>query len=133
MADACVHLMENVDFKDIISFENVISSGVEKPLQPTTSNQQPTTKQQPATNNQQPITNTHINIGTGKEISIKELAETIKKAVGFQGNLYFNADKPDGTLRKLTDSSKLENLGWKYKVELSQGIQQMYAWYCDTK
>lgn len=119
MADACVHLMEKVDFKDIISFESVISSAVEKsPL---------------TTNNQQPILNTHINIGTGKEISIKELAETIKKAVGFQGNLYFNTDKPDGTLRKLTDSSKLEKLGWKYKIELANGIQKMYSWYLNSK
>ncbi len=119
MADACVHLMEKVDFKDIISFESVISSAVEKsPL---------------TTNNQQPIQNTHINIGTGKEISIKELAETIKKAVGFQGNLYFNTDKPDGTLRKLTDSSKLEKLGWKYKIELANGIQKMYSWYLNSK
>ena len=63
-------------------------------------------------NNQQPITNTHINIGTGKEVSIKELAETIKNSIGFKGDLYFNTKMPDGTLRKLTDSSKLHQLGW---------------------
>jgi GDP-L-fucose synthase len=108
MADACIHVMENVDFKELAVSKAEAGKSVE-------------------------VRNTHINIGTGKEISIKELAETIKKAVGFQGSLYFNADKPDGTLRKLTDSSKLEKLGWKYKVELTQGIQQMYAWYCNTK
>ena len=74
--------------------------------------------------------NTHINIGTGKEISIKELAETIKTVVGFKGDFYFNTDKPDGTLRKLTDPTKLNKLGWKYKVELEEGINRMYEWYC---
>ncbi|MFD1316076.1 GDP-L-fucose synthase family protein [Namhaeicola litoreus] len=105
MADACVHLMENVDFKDIISNDVERSSS------------------------QKEIRNTHINIGTGKEISIKELAETIKKIVGFNGDLVFNAEKPDGTMRKLTDSSKLKKLGWKYSVELEEGIERMYKWY----
>jgi len=59
------------------------------------------------------IRNTHINIGTGIDISIKALAETIKEIVGFQGELYFNSDKPDGTMKKLTDPSKLHTLGWK--------------------
>ena len=107
MADACVHLMENIDFKDIISSTVGISTQTKE------------------------IRNTHINIGTGKEISIKELAETIKKIVGFEGDLVFNASKPDGTMRKLTDSSKLESLGWKYKVELEEGIERMYAWYLE--
>ena len=90
----------------------------------------PTAKsQEPTANRQPPITNTHINIGTGKEISIKELAETIKEIVGFKGDFHFNTDKPDGTLRKLTDSTKLNELGWKYKVELEEGINRMYEWY----
>ena len=110
MADACVHLMENVDFKDIM-VGDVISSEGERSL----------------LHNE--IRNTHINIGTGKEISIKKLAETIKEIVGFEGDLVFNASKPDGTMRKLTDSSKLEGLGWKYKVELEEGIERMYEWY----
>ncbi len=75
------------------------------------------------------IRNTHINIGTGKELTIRELAETIKKKVGFNGQLYFNADKPDGTMRKLTDPSKINKLGWKHEIEIEEGIEKMYAWY----
>ena len=112
MADACVYLMENVDFSNIV-VGDVISSEGEKSLA------------------QNEIRNTHINIGTGKEISIKELAEVIKKTVGFQGELVFNSSKPDGTMRKLTDSSKLAALGWKYTVELEEGIKRMYDWYLD--
>ena len=99
MADACVFIMENRDFKDTYS------------------------------NDQKEIRNTHINIGTGKEISIKQLAETIKQIIGFKGELIFNSDKPDGTLRKLTDVSKLNSLGWKHSMELEDGIKKMYEWY----
>lgn len=74
----------------------------------------------------------HVNIGTGKEITIRELAETIKEIVGFTGKLKFNKDKPDGTPRKLLDVSKLEGLGWKYKVELKDGIKSAYEWYMET-
>lgn len=74
----------------------------------------------------------HVNIGTGKEITIRELAETIKEIVGFTGELKFNKDKPDGTPRKLLDVSKLEGLGWKYKVELKDGIKSAYEWYMET-
>ena len=72
---------------------------------------------------------THLNIGTGKEISIAHLAETIKEIIGFKGELVFNTSKPDGTMRKLTDVSKLNSLGWKHKVELQEGIEKMYSWY----
>ena len=99
MADACVFLMENRDFKD------TYPSGDEE------------------------IRNTHINIGTGVDISIKELAQTIKEIVGFSGELYFNTEKPDGTMVKLTDPSKLHALGWKHTVELEDGIQKVYEWY----
>ena len=75
------------------------------------------------------IRNTHINIGTGEDISIKELAETIQKIVGFTGELTFNTSKPDGTLRKLTDVSKLHNLGWKHTIQLQEGVENLYAWY----
>ncbi len=75
------------------------------------------------------IRNTHINIGTGKEVSIKQLAETIKDKVGFNGVLYFNTDKPDGTMRKLTDPSKIHDLGWHHKIEIEEGIEKMYQWY----
>ena len=99
MADACVFLIENRNFKDTY------------------------------TPDQKEIRNTHINIGTGIEISIKELAETIKDVVGYQGELFFNADKPDGTMRKLTDPSKLHSLGWQHQVELEEGISRIYEWY----
>lgn len=102
MADACVYIMENRDFQDIIS-EN------------------------------EEIRNTHINIGTGKDISIRELAETIKDIVGFEGNLVFNSDKPDGTMRKLTDVTRLHELGWQHKMELEEGIKKVYEWYVAEK
>lgn len=71
----------------------------------------------------------HVNIGTGKEISIGELARMIKDVAGFEGELRFNTEKPDGTPRKLLDVSKLEGLGWKYKVEIEDGIRKSYQWY----
>ncbi len=92
MADACVFLMENRDFKDCFELEKG------------------------------EVRNTHINIGTGKDTSIKDLAELIADTVGFKGQLYFNTDKPDGTLKKLTDTTKLQNLGWKHTVDLKDGI-----------
>jgi len=101
MADACVFLMENRDFKDMYDPD------------------------------QKEIRNTHINIGTGIDISIKELAETVKEIVGFKGELYFNTNKPDGTILKQTDPSKLHNLGWKHTVELREGIEKLYRWYKD--
>lgn len=105
MADACVFLMENIDFKDILNTERF------------------------TLNAQNEVRNTHINIGTGEDISIKELAELIVKIIGFKGKLIFNTDKPDGTMIKLTDPSKLHSLGWKHKVELEDGIKTMYEWY----
>ena len=104
MADACIFLLENRDFKNIIGSDALASANME-------------------------IRNTHINIGTGIDISIRELAETIKRIVGYQGELYFNTEKPDGTMVKLTDPSKLHELGWKHKVELEEGIGMMYDWY----
>ncbi len=120
MADACVFLMENIDFLDLTVSDEEESSALidgkvcDNPLS------QPTNTE---------IRNTHINIGTGVDISIRELAETIKKIIGFQGELYFNADKPDGTMLKLTDPSKLHQLGWHHKIELQDGIKKMYDWY----
>ena len=81
--------------------------------------------------NKSNIKNTHINIGTGKDISIKDLANLIKDIVGYKGDFAFNAEKPDGTLKKLTDCSKLNNLGWKHKMELADGVQKMYQWYLE--
>lgn len=103
MADACVFLMENVDFKDTYD------------------------------NNEKEIRNTHINIGSGVDISIKDLAYLIKKVVGFGGELAFDTSKPDGTILKLTDPSKLHTFGWKHKIELEEGIKKAYEWYLDNK
>jgi GDP-L-fucose synthase len=74
----------------------------------------------------------HVNIGTGEEVSIKELAETIKEVVGFEGKLVFNTDMPDGTPRKLTTVENLHRLGWKHKVSLVSGIQMSYKWYLEN-
>lgn len=75
------------------------------------------------------VRNCHINIGTGKEISIKDLASLIAEVVEYTGKIKFNPLKPDGTMRKLSDVSKLKSLGWQYKVELEEGIRRMYQWY----
>ena len=109
MADACIYLMERINFTDIVK-ENNSKFNIEN-----------------STLNE--VRNTHINIGTGIDISIKELAQTIKKIVGYKGELYFNDTKPDGTMVKLTDPSKLHSLGWKHTVELEEGIRRVYEWY----
>lgn len=75
------------------------------------------------------VRNCHINIGTGKEISIKDLAYQIKETVGFEGEIHFDANKPDGTMRKLTDVSKLNALGWKHKIEVTEGVKRLFEWY----
>jgi len=104
MAEACVFVMENIDFKDVTPHA---ASSIEH----------------------SEIRNTHINIGTGKEVSIKELAILIKEKVGFGGELRFNTSKPDGTMRKLTDPTKIHQLGWHHKIEIDEGIQKLYNWY----
>lgn len=111
MADACIYLMENRDFKDLTrhSRENGRSALEVNPSPE--------------------IRNTHINIGTGEDISIADLALLIKNIVGFTGELVYNTSKPDGTMVKLTDPSKLHALGWKHKVQLEEGIRRVYAWY----
>lgn len=78
------------------------------------------------------VRNCHINIGTGVDIAISDLAELIKAIVGYEGAILFDANKPDGTMRKLTDPSKLHRLGWKHKIELEEGIQSVYDWYRQT-
>ena len=75
------------------------------------------------------IRNCHINIGTGKEITIRELARLIIGAVGYEGNLTFDSSKPDGTMRKLTDPSKLHALGWHHQIEIEEGVKRLYDWY----
>ena len=107
MADACVFLIENIDFKDI------------NPCDPSKSVKSDACE----------IRNTHINIGTGIEITIHDLAHLIKEKVGFKGELLFDASKPDGSMRKLTDPSKLHALGWHHQIEINEGIQKLYSWY----
>lgn len=75
------------------------------------------------------VRNCHINIGTGHEISIRDLSALVAQTVGYEGNISFDSSKPDGTMRKLTDPSKLHALGWRHKVEIDEGIARMYAWY----
>lgn len=99
MADASVFVMEHVDFKDTYK------------------------------EGDKDIRNCHINIGTGKEITIRQLAERIVETVGYQGKLTFDSSKPDGTLRKLTDPSKLHSLGWHHQIEIEEGVRKMYEWY----
>ncbi|MGJ0359245.1 GDP-L-fucose synthase family protein [Aliarcobacter cryaerophilus] len=127
MADACVFIMENRNFEDVLN-QQVVSSKLQVENCKTTQKELPTTHHTLPTE----VRNTHINIGTGKDISIKELAELIKNIVGFKGELYFNTEKPDGTMKKLTDVSKLNSLGWKHKVELEDGIKTMYDWYLNN-
>jgi GDP-L-fucose synthase len=78
--------------------------------------------------NTQPMLS-HINVGTGKDVTIREMAETMKEVVGFKGNLTFDSTKPDGTPRKLLDVSRLSNIGWKYTVDLVEGLEKTYEWY----
>lgn len=99
MADATVFVMEKVNFKD------TYAAG------------------------EREVRNCHINIGTGKEISICQLAEMIVKTVGFRGELRWDASKPDGTMRKLTDVKKLHALGWHHTIEIDEGVRLMYEWY----
>ena len=79
------------------------------------------------------VRNTHINVGTGEDISIKELANKIKDRIGFKGDLVFNTSKPDGTPRKLTEVTKLNELGWSYNVSLDEGIDKLYKWYLEQE
>jgi GDP-L-fucose synthase len=71
----------------------------------------------------------HINVGTGKDVTIKKLAETMKDVVGFKGKLTFDITKPDGAPRKLIDVTRLENMGWKYSVDLKEGLEKTYRWF----
>ena len=106
MADASVHVLLNVDFKDTYQTAAKNADGLTE------------------------IRNCHINVGTGKEISIKDVAELILETIGFKGELRWDSSKPDGTLRKLTDVSKLHSLGWHHQIEIDEGVRRLYEWYC---
>lgn len=105
MADASVHVLLNVNFRDTYSTTEKSADGIVE------------------------VRNCHINVGTGREISIREVAERIVTEIGFEGELRWDRSKPDGTLRKLTDVSKLHRLGWHHTIEIDEGVHRLYQWY----
>jgi len=112
LANASIHLIENIDFKDITKLKFNISDYNEF--------------------KNYEIRNTHINIGTGKDISIKELAELVKEIENYEGKIIWDSSKPDGTFQKLLNTSVINNLNWKYKTKLSEGIKKVYENYLKT-
>ena len=128
MADASVHILLNVDFKDVIGIEKYSSvhygastdGAVDRNHSAGRGGAIPSLGE---------IRNCHINVGTGKELTIRELSELVVKAVGFEGDVEFDASKPDGTMRKLIDVSKLHSLGWTHKVEIEDGVAKLFEWY----
>lgn len=128
MADASVHVLLTVDFSDIIGIEKYssvhygasVDGAVDRNHSAGRGGAIPSLGE---------IRNCHINVGTGKELTIRELSELVVKSVGFQGEVFFDASKPDGTMRKLIDVSKLHSLGWTHKVEIEDGVQKLFEWY----
>ena len=131
MADASVHVLLNVNFSDIIGIEKYSSvhfgattdGAVDRNHSAGRGGYIPSLGE---------IRNCHINVGTGKELTIRELSELVVKAVGFEGEVVFDASKPDGTMRKLIDVSKLHSLGWTHKVEIEDGVAKLFQWYQDS-
>ena len=140
MADASVHILLNVDFKDVIGIEKYSSvhygaqalgesgcnagrgcnAGIDR---------NSTSGRGGAIPSLGEIRNCHINVGTGKEITIRRLSELVAEAVGFSGTIVFDSAKPDGTMRKLIDVTKLHSLGWTHKVEIEEGVKKLFEWY----
>lgn len=112
MADASVFIMENINFSDTYDGDTV----------------EPGTPEMA----KRGIRNCHINIGSGKEISIAELASLCQTTIGYNGEIRWDATKPDGTMRKLTDVSKLHNLGWHHKMEIEDGVKALFEWYINN-
>ena len=131
MADASVHVLLNVDFSDIIGIEKYSSvhygaatdGAVDRNHSAGRGGAIPKLGE---------IRNCHINVGTGKELTIRELSELVVKAVGFEGTVEFDATKPDGTMRKLIDVEKLHSLGWTHKVEIEEGVNRLFEWYKES-
>lgn len=128
MADASVHVLLNVDFKDIIGIEKY-SSVFYGAKADGLVDRNHSAGRGGAIPSLGEIRNCHINVGTGKELTIKELSELVAKATDFKGVIEFDSSKPDGTPRKLIDVSKLHSLGWKHKVEIDEGVQKLFEWY----
>lgn len=131
MADASVHVLLNVDFKDIIGIEKYSSVfyGAKTDGAVDRNNSEGRGGAIPSLGE---IRNCHINVGTGRELRIKELAELVVKSVGFEGELCWDDSKPNGTPRKLIDVDKLHSLGWTHKVEIEEGVERLYQWYRST-
>ena len=128
MADASVHILLNVDFSDIIGIEKYSSVfyGVRTDGEVNRNNSEGRGGAIPSLGE---IRNCHINVGTGKEMTIKEIANLVIRTVGFEGELAWDKSKPNGTPRKLIDVSKLHSLGWHHKVEIEEGVEKLYRWY----
>lgn len=131
MADASVYVLLNVDFKDIIGIEKYSSVmyGVSSSGEVDRNNSEGRGGAIPLLGE---IRNCHINVGTGLELTIRELSEFVMKAVGFEGVVEFDASKPDGTMRKLIDVEKLHSLGWAHKVEVEVGVTKLFEWYQES-
>ena len=128
MADACVHILTTVDFKDVIGIEKYSSVHYGNAADGIVDRDH-TAGRGGAIPSLGDIRNCHINIGTGKELTIRELSQLVVNAVGFEGTVEFDASKPDGTMRKLIDVSKLHSLGWHHKIEIEEGVQKLFNWY----
>ena len=131
MADASVHVLLNVNFSDIIGIEKYSSvhygastdGAVDRNHSAGRGGAIPKLGE---------IRNCHINVGTGKELTIRELSELVVRTVGFEGTIEFDASKPDGTMRKLIDVTKLHSLGWTHKVEIEEGVARLFQWYKES-
>ena len=128
MADASVHVLLNVNFSDIIGIEKYSSVHYGASADGTVDRNH-SAGRGGAIPKLGEIRNCHINVGTGKELTIRELSQQVAKTVGFEGTIEFDASKPDGTMRKLIDVSKLHRLGWTHKVEIEDGVQKLFEWY----
>ena len=128
MADASVHVLLNVNFSDIIGIEKYSSVHFGASTDGAVDRNH-STGRGGAIPKLGEIRNCHINVGTGKELTIRELSELVVKVVGFEGTVEFDASKPDGTMRKLIDVSKLNSLGWTHKVEIEDGVAKLFEWY----
>ncbi|MDD5895639.1 MAG: GDP-L-fucose synthase [Prevotellaceae bacterium] len=132
MADASVHILLNIDFKDIIGIDKYSSVFYGKTVSGPVdrNNSEGRGGAIPALGK---IRNCHINVGTGKELTIKELASLITQTVGFEGTVEFDSSKPDGTPRKLIDVQKLHSLGWTHKIDIEEGVQKLFDWYVNEE
>lgn len=131
MADASVHVLLNVNFSDIIGIEKYSSVHYGNKADGVVDRNH-STGRGGAIPSLGEIRNCHINVGTGKELTIRELSELVVKTVGFTGTIEFDSTKPDGTMRKLIDVSKLHSLGWTHKVEIEDGVRKLFKWYQES-